>query len=228
MTRNCALVGMMCLLIVTCIWLVVDHDVEAGAPAGKNPTNDAIRTFEGQRRTDPGMMSPDELVAFVKYLAMCQKWRRHEITADEMNRYLNWGKRNIRFRLFVPRTRCRLGDDLRICFVVSNTGDKHEVFFPLKMSHGSTRGNKVDGIRTHELLFQEQPLMAPYFYMIPPGDEVVIPTVLPAQPAGPYTAIIYLQTALFMELDAQIRGFERKTVVSEKVTFNIVELQEAG
>jgi len=168
-----------------------------------------------------GLMGPAEQEAYVAAFQAYAKWRKKQITADQLNETIGLVDRDVEVSIAVPQHQLRLGQQPSFAFVLRNTSSKPCTFFALRMFRLSDRGRGQDGVRKDVLDFAETPFHDGYIQLIPPGDTLVLPQLLPAQPSGAYVVEVVLETARYGGNGDGPRGLRRAVLYRGTISFEI-------
>ncbi len=172
-------------------------------------------------------MSFDERELFTKFLEMRERWARQTVTSVQMNRLLNWSPRKMKCSIVSPRMTLRVGDNIRIAAVLKNLSDQPAAVFPFEIVRITERGDKERDIRTDSFALNERPSLTGNVWLVPAGDEIVVPFDLDAVPAGAYRLNVALSLARFME-DGPKMGYDMSVEVNESFDFTVQQASGNG
>jgi hypothetical protein len=167
------------------------------------------------------IMSSDERVLFTKYLEMRARWERQAVTSAQMNGLLNWSSRKMKCSVVSPRTTLCVGDNIRIAAVLKNLSDRPVVVFPFEIARITERGHMVGKVRVDSFGLSERPAVAGNLWLVPAGDELVVPFDLAPQPVGAYRVNVALSLARFQE-DGPKNGYDMSVQVNGTLKFNVL------
>jgi hypothetical protein len=164
-------------------------------------------------------MTPEEMEFYAEYCERSVKWKKGKISSADMEAFLNRDKKELSIQIVTPRRSFHLGESLPIAVVIHNKSDYKQAVFPFQRFLLFERGAK-NADRHGRFGFRENPGLARYLYLVPPGGQVVIPLELPAHPVGSYRAEVLVTLASWEEF-TDIRAFGSAKTAGKVIDFII-------
>jgi len=212
------------LLVVTVLCGAGSWFLGAWACPDKNSFQSRDTQIGGYQPVTPsGDMGPKEGELYLRFREMLGRWRLGKAKDEDVNALLGWRERHrpLKACLVASRQRLAVGQEPIAALILSNESDVQQVVFPFRGRRLTDRGKTRAGARHDQFGFNEWPSTADRLYVIPPGEEVVIPLVLGAQPAGSYSVEVSVTLCRCQDVDG-VRAFSTQLLVRDMLQFEVV------